>query len=603
MAIAIKEFGGQHTDLIGNRIGEMGIDVIYESSDAPHRDDVSGYILSGGPKSVYKADSYKYDPQIFKQDKPLLGICYGMQLLAKELGGGVYNGGREYGETQIVLKQIHPLFDGFSDREIVWMNHGDSVDSNGNYDVLGISGKGIVAAISSKTGRQVGVQFHPEVTHTEKGRTLLRNFTLMCNEYPRNVQEERFDVGRFIEEVKYELAHTIGSNEAYIFLSGGVDSTVAAALAKEAGIRIRAITLNMGLGRKGEVRHARNVGKMLGEDVYVHPISARSVHQLSKLSEAEEKRKAFVLLYAEAIDDVNNLFGIGPDDFVIQGTIATDRRESGREAGKGETVDKGTAALIKTHHNVGAEKHIRGNQLYPLRGLTKDRVRIVARELGLPQEVSERQPYPGPGLLVRFITAYYPVNDELYNSTREIAHSHGLNGYVLPRKGVGVKGDDRAQEHIALLVGDRDWKRIRQASKEIIEELPVCRVAYLPEEERFDQNRLQRTIDFPFDRHNLDLLREATEIVETTMRDYNVKSSQTPVVIFGGHDAPWLVIRDVQSEDFRTVRPLKKPDEFPWECYDKIVERIRRNSALRRYDKMRVAFDVSDKPGGTTEME
>ena len=602
--IGVLEFGGQHTDLIGNALEEMGYIVKYYPSSVPFSElqGVSAVILSGGPKSVYQRDTYRYDPEIFRQRRvPVLGICYGMQVLAKELGGNVHRGVREYGETRLILRQQHSLFDGFSDREIVWMNHGDSADGNGDYDVLAVTGRDVVGATAARRWPYLGVQFHPEVTHTEKGRRLLRNFAQMSGEHPK-VAQEGFDADGFIEESVYELKHVVGDHRVLIGLSGGVDSAVTAALVKNAGLKATLVYLETGLGRKGEAQHAQNVGSVIGSDVYVHDKSERFVRKLAGFKEPERKRREFSLLYAEALEEIRRR-GVGIDDFVAQGSIATDRRESGKEAGKGDIPDVGTVATIKTHHNVEAEGLISGNQIYPLRGITKERVRIVARTFGLPPEISERQPFPGPGLLIRFLTSYYSVKDELYANVKDTAASHGFKGYVLPRKGVGLKGDNRVFEPIALISGDRDWEGIRLASKELIAELPICRVLYLPARKKLTQNQLRTAIHLPFNRNNLDLLREGTEIVETTMREHGVNSSQTPVATFGGHDLPWLVIRDVQSEDFRTARPLRKPEEFPWECYDAIARRVK-DAGARRYGGFgRVVFDVSDKPGGTVEME
>src|SRR3989338_2678775 len=227
MPIAILEFGGQHTDLIGNRLQEMGYRVRYCPSNVSLSElhDVSGIILSGGPRSVYESDSFSYDPEIFQQRRiPVLGICYGMQLIAQESGGKVSRGGREYGETRLHLTRLHPLFTGFSNEETVWMNHGDSVDGNGNYVVLALTGKNVPAAIAASSGPYCGVQFHPEVTHTEKGRILLGNFARMTGEHP--IVGEEFNAHKFIDDAMYELKQTIGNHKVFIGLSGGVDSTV-----------------------------------------------------------------------------------------------------------------------------------------------------------------------------------------------------------------------------------------------------------------------------------------------------------------------------------------------------------------------------------------
>ncbi|MBI2579760.1 MAG: 7-cyano-7-deazaguanine synthase, partial [Candidatus Aenigmarchaeota archaeon] len=422
----------------------------------------------------------------------------------------------------------------------------------------------------------------------------------VCGQKPAGTEKEGFDAGAFIEEAVYTLRERTGGREAVVYASGGVDSTVAAMLAKMAGVRIKPVHLDMGNGRKNEARHVSwMLSSLLETDVYVHDRAEKFIAELHGVDDPEQKRKIFSRLYADTKEEVDGMLGLYDGAALIQGTIATDRRETGREAGKGTARDSGTVDTIKTHHNVGAERHFTGLVVSPLEELTKERVRMVAREIGIPPEVSERQPFPGPGLFVRFATGYYIPDTLVADEVSVIASDEGYRGYALPRKGVGLKGDERAFEHAAFLSGERDWEGVRRVAKQMIEDLPISRVLYFPHERAFSQMNFWSG-GYDLSMENLDRLRDVTDVVERTMDDFGVRASQTPVITFGSN-AGWInVIRDVQSEDFRTCRPLKKPEEFPWECYDEIGKRLKE----RLGDEAGLTtFDVSDKPGGTTEWE
>ncbi|MDI6722892.1 MAG: gamma-glutamyl-gamma-aminobutyrate hydrolase family protein, partial [Candidatus Aenigmarchaeota archaeon] len=480
------EFGGQHTDLIGNRLEEMGFSIRYAPSDVKISGlDASGIIISGGPKSVNDADKYPHDPNLFKMQMPILGICYGMQLLGKNLGAEIHKKTREYGETRLRIHSNGAIFHGLGDEEIVWMNHGDSITTNSNFAVLAYTEKGVPAAI--KSGNRYGVQFHPEVTHTENGKIILRNFAQnICGCVPAERRDE-FDADKFIEESINYLREEVGGKTALVYTSGGVDSSVAAYLAKLAGLKIQPVYLEMGNGRKNEAQNvSRILGSLLGTEIYILDASSAFVDRLQGICEPEPKRRLFSRLYADTRKELEDEFSLD-DCILIQGTIATDRRETGKEAGKKGVPEGNTVATIKTHHNVGAEDSWKGISVLPLRELTKDRVRLVARKLGLPKEISERQPFPGPGLFLRFVTGFYEYEDSLASDVSDIASQYQLKGYVLPRKGVGLKGDERAFEHAALLTGERDWKNIRKAGKQILEDLDISRALYLPAEKRLSQ--------------------------------------------------------------------------------------------------------------------
>ena len=605
MVFYILEFGGQHTDLIGNRLSEMGFPVTYADSDVKFSDitDASGIILSGGPKNLTSSDAYPYDPELFRQEKvPVLGICFGMQLASHAYGSRLHRQAREYGEAQFRLVQQNELFDQIPGGFNVWMNHGDSIVPNRNMTVLGYTEKGVAAAVKINNKPYYGVQFHPEVTHTQYGSDILRNFAgKICHCVPETTAAEGFDAGKFIAEEFCRMKHETRSLKAVVFASGGVDSTTAALLAHEAGVDTIPVCLEMGNGRKDEAAYVQRVlGQALRRDVMVHDRSGMFIRDLYGLHDPEEKRGVFQQGYMRTMEEIEMMF---PDAVLIKGSIATDARESGKEAGKGKLRDKRTVVKIKSHHNVGAEEAWKGPKIMPLEMLTKDRVRQVARTLGVPEELAARKPFPGPGLFVRFVTGLYGFDAAFADNIDSIARHYGLNGYALPRKGVGLKGDERAFEHAVLLTGERNWDMARAASKTLIEDVDVCRVLYLPHEIGYERDHFLESVDYPMTRRNLDALREATDIVERTLDEFGVKPDQVPVISFGGPDGMILNIRDVNSRDFRTCRPLTKPGEFPWECYDEIDRRIGRNEQLGRYGTNMVALEVSDKPGGTTEWE
>ncbi len=598
--IYVLEFGGQYTDLIVRRVKEMGLDARRVKSSTPlyKMRDARGIILSGGPKFITKPGAYSYDPELFKQKKvPVLGICYGMQVLANEMGAELHGGTREYGRTGFIRLADDPLLHGLGPVEIVCMNHGDSVTPNENLIVIGYSEKGVPAAIRSKTGPYSGVQFHPEVYQTVNGKTIMRNF--LERECGCETMETKFDPNSYVEEAIARLKDEVGSRNALLYASGGVDSTVAAKLALKAGCKINLVHLDMGFERENEAHNTSEMlGRLFDRDVYVHDRSKWCIEQLRGFSDSQEKRHAFGYAYARTKHEIEQHLDLH-DSIVIDGSLSTDFRESGKEAGdSGE--DSGTVAVVKDHHNPWAHLQWEGAVSTPLDRLTKEQVRAVAKALGFPDDIIRREPFPGPGLSVRYITAAYPMNGTPVEQVRGIARANGLYGYILPRKGVGLKGDGRSLGYVALLTGERDWPGIRKAGKRIIEDCDVTRVLYSPTRDDFTDEQLGTAVNYPMDRAGLDTLRRMTSIVNSTMREFGVYPSQTPVITFGGQGGRFVVVRDFDSTDFRTGRPLEKPEEFPWECIDEIHKRLGRDKTLSVWATLN---DVSDKPGGTTEFE
>ncbi|MBI4163083.1 MAG: hypothetical protein HY513_05350 [Candidatus Aenigmarchaeota archaeon] len=601
--LAVLDFGGQLADVIRNRFEDLGFNARLFPYDTPASDieDAAGIILSGGAKGVYETDAPKCAPNILALPVPKLGICYGFGLGAQLYGGGFHRRTREYGETRMTILQDDPLFENVELETTVWMNHGDSIDRNGCYDVMAKTEEGVPAVI--RYNNFWGVQFHPEATHTQSGKQIFSNFADLCSLTSKTQAAEEFEAGKFVEEALYTLREEVGNKTAVVLASGGVDSSVVAKLCLMAGVKTVPIYLEMGNGRKGEAAYVqRTLGESLGIDVKIHDKSERFLKELAGIHDPQAKRKSFSRTYANIGLELMKSYGMDDGMAVLaQGTLATDLRESGKEAGK-KGEDRGTADVIKTHHNTEAEELWKGvPKVTPLSMLTKDRSRLVARTIGFGSQISERQPFPGPGLYIRFIAGSYPIDSQLAESVRQTASRYSFSGVVLPRKGVGLKGDGRAFEHAALMSGSRDWKAARRGAKEMINKLDVCRVLYLPQEIPLDQERFSDSHNYRLERKNLDVLREATEVVERTMDDYEVHAAQVPVIMFSGpEDRPIFVIRDVDSKDFRTCRPLQKPDEFPWEAYDAIVARAKENPLI---PPGTFVFDLSDKPGGTTEWE
>ena len=621
----ILEFGGQHTDLIGNRLEFLGHKAAYLPSDtkAEALRAFDGFIVSGGPKSVCDRDRYPYDPGIFESETPALLICYGSQLMGQHFGAAITTG-REYGESRIAIVKDHPLFENVPRESIVWNNHGDAVSESGDFDVIAYSDKYLIAAMAH--GNKIGVQFHPELAHTEYGTQMLRNFAeIMCGTTTQRRWLSRWlseawrtlwhaaekygivrsDVERYAKQAVDEIKDNVRKRKALVYLSGGVDSTVAYMLAIMAGVDVIGIHLDMGVQRKDE---AETVKKYLedisGKKITVLDYGDQTIAAFRGLADPEDKRKAFREVYNRTTGDVLNSFGLAENDVVfIDGTLATDRRESGKEASRKTSGDKGTVATIKTHHNV--DKKHRLHTVEPLKYLSKDQVRKLAEKLGIPDYVAHRKPFPGPGLSLRIVSGTYPVDDETDKRVYEIARRHGFEGYAMPIKTVGLKGDERSFEHLALIVGDRDWESAARAQKELAEELPINRTIFLHRgwaRDGFGEyENLGIEGGLEINKRNIRLVQEATEIAEKTFDEHGVKPAQLPVIAFPLFDGVGIAMRDVHTQDFRSVRPLRVPDEAPEQVFDETTRKILNSPCLK--DVRAVFRDVSTKPAATTEWE
>ncbi len=469
--IVILDFGAQYTQLIARRIREMNVfSVVLPCTASPeviHRLGPKGVILSGGPSSVYDADAPQFDPAILKIGVPMLGICYGMQVLAHHLGGEVASADhREYGSAIVDVTAKSALFAGLPRQLQVWMSHGDSVLALPDGFVEAARTDNALAAIADERRRIYGVQWHPEVHHSREGTELLRNFVLnLCEATPN------WTAGHFIETTVRRIREQVGEGQAICGLSGGVDSAVAAMLVSRAiGDRLTCIFVNNGVLRKDEFTQVQqNMREKLGLKVVAVDASKRFLSQLGGITDPETKRKiigrefiavfddeaARILKEAEERGEVSHDASGSEVAWLVQGTLYPDVIES--------TSVKGPSHTIKSHHNVGGlPENMKLKLIEPLRDLFKDEVRRVGRDLGMPQEVLDRQPFPGPGLAVRIVGEVTPERVQILQNADEIVVTEirraGLYrdiwqsfAVLLPVKSVGVMGDQRTYAYTCAI--------------------------------------------------------------------------------------------------------------------------------------------------------
>lgn len=470
-AIAVLDFGGQYAHLICRRIRGLGVYSALLPHDTPmaflRAEGVSGVVLSGGPASVYDVGAPAPDPSMFQGDLPLLGICYGYQLLVKAHGGEVTRTGeREYGRSSLSVIIPGGLFDGVGkDGLVCWMSHSDSATRlPANMEVLASSGPSPYAAVRLSGGSQYGVQFHPEVSHTDKGLAILSNFVFGVCRAQKNWSMEGF-YKRSIDALSKLQGRVLCA------VSGGVDSSVAAALLSRAvGERLVCVFIDTGLLRKGESdKVKRYLGKELGLHVEFIDATDRFLGGLAGVSDPEAKRKSVGKMFAAVFEEFAKHHG--PFEYLAQGTLYPDVIESGRSAGP--------ASVIKTHHNVGGlPKDMTLKVIEPLKELYKDEVRELGTLLGLPRAVVERHPFPGPGLAVRVVGEVTPDKlricrdaSEIVEQTLQKEEMYGrvwqAFAYVGDDMVTGVLGDERKVGHqVTVKIVESvdamtaDWSRV-----------------------------------------------------------------------------------------------------------------------------------------------
>ncbi len=592
--IGIVDFGGQYTHLIARRIRQLGVysEVIHPQTESGDLKELVGLIFSGGPSSVYDPEAPSCSPALLDSGLPILGLCYGHQLISHKLGGAVKPGKvHEFGRAEFHPEISHPLFAGLSAVSTVWMSHGDEVVKlPPGFRSIGNTSDCEMAAVANDVKRIYGVQFHPEVTHSIEGLDIFKNFLKICG------CRFTWKVADYMAALEGKLLRQCEGRKVFLLVSGGVDSTVAFALLNRilGPDRVLGLHIDNGLMRKNE---SADVLEFMHKEGF-HNLKVRDATEdflkaLSGLHAPEAKRKAIGDMFLEVKDKALADLQLDPNAWLLaQGTIYPDTIESG-----------GTqhASVIKTHHNrVGAimELLAKGLVVEPLADLYKDEVRELGLLLGIPPKLIWRHPFPGPGLGVRLLCSTESgshVQSDIVTKVHSALSIEGLEGEVLPVESVGVQGDARTYAHPILLRGPKDWElcdristlltnRIREVNRVVLEIGAMPGGAYVPVAAECDASRLH-------------FLREADSICTDFLMESNLYSSvwQMPVVLLPltWCDKPVIVIRPVVSSEAMTATFASLP--FPE--LEKLWHRLAQAGVGA------LLYDVTHKPPGTIEWE
>jgi GMP synthase (glutamine-hydrolysing) len=580
----VLDAGGQYCHLIARKVRDLGVYSEVRPSDTPAAELAGrkGLIISGGPSSVYENGSPTVDPAIFNGGPAVLGICYGLQLMAHLLGGTVLKG--EKGEFGLATLELDapagdPLFEDLPQQQQVWMSHRDLVTGlPGGFSVLGATSTCAVAAMAEPVRRLYAVQFHPEVVHTRRGTEILSNFLFnICR------CERDWNPKHRVPSIEEDIRRVVGDRNVFFFVSGGVDSTVAYTICLRAlgPDRVRGVYVDTGLMRDGETDFVRATFEELGAGgVEIDRAQDRFLAALTGVCDPERKRQIIGEQFLEEQERIIESHGLLDGHWILgQGTIYPDTIESG-----------GTerAETIKTHHNrvAGVQKLLQaGRVVEPLSSFYKDEVRQIGLELGLPSKLLERHPFPGPGLAIRCLCA------EL-----EAAPVRTPDGFLMPIRSVGVQGDSRS--YAPVLAIDPNGNNLHQAATELTNRIAgINRVITLVRGKApLDQLRARPGSLSP---ERLDKLRRADAIVRRLSARSGFEDTiwQFPVVLIplGSESSPdSIVLRPVDSVDGMTAQSAPIPDPL----LHSISEEILAEPGL-----CCVFYDLTNKPPGTIEWE
>jgi len=582
--IIVLDTGGQYCHLITRKIRELGVycEIRPSEIDPARLEGIRGIVISGGPASVYEAGSPQVEPAIFQLGVAVLGICYGQQLMAWHMGGRVQKGERgEYGLAWLELNAAAPIFEGISGRFSIWMSHRDTVTAAPpGFTVLGQTETCSIASMADPERRLYGVQFHPEVVHTEHGREILSNFLFGVAGCEKD-WNPRAQAARIEEEIRTVAA---GRN-VFFFVSGGVDSTVAFTLCLKAlgAERVRALYVDTGLMREGETEYVKGVFDSLGKGVFsVEHAEQRFLGALQGVTDPEQKRniigEAFVSVQEAILESGHYL----DQNWILgQGTIYPDTIESGGTA---------KADLIKTHHNrvAGIQRLIAEQRLIePLHLLYKDEVRELGRELGLPADLLGRHPFPGPGLAIRCLC-----------SEEKAPVERTADGWLAPIKSVGVQGDSRSYRPVLVLEEGLAEPGIHERAGALVNRIQgINRVVALAASQTPAAD--WETRPCWIDAIRLGRLRRADAIVRRLCHESGFEQQvwQFPVVLAPlGTDAhpDSVVLRPIHSVDGMTARAVAIPPTLLSRMCGELLAIEGINAVL---------LDLTHKPPGTIEWE
>jgi GMP synthase (glutamine-hydrolysing) len=582
--VTVLDTGGQYTHLIARKVRELGVfaDVQPSETAISRLGGRKGFIISGGPCSVYEPGSPNIDPKVLQASVPVLGICYGHQLMASHLGGKVQKGDRgEYGIAHLELMAEDNLWRGVKAPFQIWMSHKDSVSKlPPGFATIGATETCPIAAMADSERNLYGLQFHPEVVHTHGGKDILRNFVFtVCG------AKQDWDVARRVPLIEAQIRAAAGHRNIFFFVSGGVDSTVAYMLCLQAlgPERVYGLYVDTGLMRFQETEYVENTFHELGATHFrVEHAEPEFLVELAGLHDPEQKRRAIGEQFVKVQERLLNAGPFLDNSWVLgQGTIYPDTIESGGSA---------KADLIKTHHNrvAGIQALIDDNRIVePLTSFYKDEVREIGRELGIPEKFLERHPFPGPGLAIRCLC-----------SAREAPLIQSEDGWVLPVRSVGVQGDLRSYRHALAVDIKPDEEVIRKRAPlltnrrdDINRVVAVCGTNAALSSLKLHEAYLTKD--------RLELLRGIDAIVRRFGEETGFEKQvwQFPVVLLpigAGRRRESVVLRPVGSIDGMTADAvLMEPS---------LLDRL--TSALLAIDGVcAVFYDVTNKPPATIEWE
>ncbi len=597
MSVAIMDFGAQYAKVIDRRVRELNIysEIIDPKSSLDKLKEYDAIILSGGPNSVYK-NKIKYNKNLFKLKKPILGICYGMQLINFHFKGKVNSSNvKEYGET-IISTQPCKLFKNLDENQEVLMSHGDSISKLGTGFEAIAKSNDIIAGIANEKNKIYGLQFHPEVDLTKNGKKMLENFLFEISDLKSN-----YTLTNRISSTLNEIKTIVKDNKILVLVSGGVDSAVTAALLIRAlnEDQVYALHIDHGFMRKNESKSVCVALKDIGLKNLVH-VNAKDkfFDELHKVTDPEKKRQKIGDLFMKIVDEEVEKLNLPINTFIAQGTLRPDLIESA------SSLVTTKANKIKTHHNdskLVREKRKLGLVLETNKDLHKDEVRKVGQLLGLPEYIVNRHPFPGPGLAIRIICADKPYDknyDKISKQIENIVKPYNLKSKLIPVRSVGVQGDHRSYSYVVGIIGKGHYPNLRELALKIPKKVhEVNRVIYF-----FEENSL----DFKFHKtelnnENVNQLQEADFIVRQKFKKHNLmhKISQAVIVSLPiGISGKTIVIRPFVTNDFMTGRPANWGEEVTIKCLKEIVKELKNLKGISN-----VAYDLTSKPPGTTEWE
>lgn len=586
--IAVIDFGGQYAHLIANRVRRLGVyaDIHLPEEPIGTYKDYTGIILSGGPASVYAEASPTIEKEFFSLGKPILGICYGHQITQHQLGGFVKSGDtKEYGFAKLEIVKDSALLKDMPKHQRVWMSHGDYVEKLAEgFAIIGSTEDCPTAAVANEKCAIYGIQFHAEVTHTEHGTTILKNFIFgICK------AKKSWDMATYYKNIEHDIRKKVGDKKVFLLVSGGVDSTVCFTLLNKiiGKENVKGVLIDHGMMRLNEADEVKAYLEKQGFDnLTVLHVEKEFLSELEGITDPETKRKIIGRVFLHVKDQASIDMGLNEDEWILaQGTIYPDTIETG-----------GTlhADTIKTHHNRVDEiqKLIElGKVIEPLDQLYKDEVRMLGELLNIPHDLLYRHPFPGPGLAIR--TLCIDKNSEYLGENIELIDN---DLWKLPLSSVGVQGDGRTYASPAVITEYMDYDTLENHSTNLTNSRKdLNRVLWcVVRRGKWENYHAHETY---LTEKRLDLLRQVDAFVTKRLREtgWYDKTWQCPVVLIPvGDTKESIVLRPIDSKEAMTASFTRIDQGFIVELGEEIVAKFPIDA---------VFFDVTNKPPGTIEWE